>query len=79
MNNIKRAAKYVQADPATPEAKTLVALAVALETRAAFDIHHLYELDRDTFKLALGLIDDWRLDRHYLSRLQLLDLDKAAA
>jgi hypothetical protein len=33
----------------------------------------LFELDRDEFKLALGLIDDWRLDRHYLSRLHLLD------
>jgi hypothetical protein len=30
-------------------------------------------MGREQFKLALGLIDDWRLDRHYLSKLRLLD------
>jgi hypothetical protein len=36
-------------------------------------LHQLYDLSREQFKLALGLIEDWRLDRHYLSKLQVLD------
>ena len=79
MNNIKKAAKFVQSKPDSSESKTLIALAVALETNADFPLHQLYEMDRETFKLALGMIDDWRLDRHYLSRLRLLDLDQPAA
>ena len=73
MNNIKKAAKYVAANPDTADAKALLALAVALETNAPYKLHLLYELEREHFKLALGLIEDWRLDRHYLSKLRLLD------
>jgi hypothetical protein len=30
-------------------------------------------LNHEGFQLAMGMIDDWRLDRHYLSKLTLLD------
>jgi hypothetical protein len=73
MNNIKKVAKYVSVRPESDDAKALMALAVALETNAPYQLHSLYELNREAFKLALGLIDDWRLDRHYLSKLTLLD------
>ena len=73
MNNIKKVAKYVAANPASEEAKALLELAVALETNTPFALSKLYEIDHESFRLALGLIDDWRLDRHYLSKLRLLD------
>jgi hypothetical protein len=73
MNNIKKVAKFVVTNPDTPESKALLELAVALETSAPFALNTLYEIDRDAFKLALGMIEDWRLDRHYLSKLRLLD------
>jgi aminoglycoside/choline kinase family phosphotransferase len=73
MNNIKKVAKYLVANPDTDEAKALLELAVALETNAPYKLHQLYEVDREAFKLGLGLIEDWRLDRHYLSKLRLLD------
>ena len=73
MNNIKKVAKYVAVKPDSDESKALLELAVALETSAPFALSKLYEVNHECFKLALGLIDDWRLDRHYLSRLQLLD------
>jgi len=73
MNNIKKAAKYVATNPNTDDAKALLVLAIALETNAPYKMHLLYELEREHFKLALGLIEDWRLDRHYLSKLRLLD------
>ncbi len=73
MNNIKKVAKYVVSNPDAADTKTLLALAVALETNAPYKLHSLYDLSREQFKLALGLIEDWRLDRHYLSKLRLLD------
>lgn len=73
MNNIKKAAKFVMAKPESEEAKALLALAVALETKGSYEVNMLYEMDHEGFKLAIGMIDDWRLDRHYLSKLHLLD------
>ena len=73
MNNIKKVAKYVAKHPETAPTVTLLELAVALETGAGFSFTKLYELDRNEFVLAMGMIDDWRLDRHYMSKLRLLD------
>jgi hypothetical protein len=73
MNNIKTVAQYIVANPDTGETKALLELAVALETNAPYELNKLYNMSREQFKLALGLIEDWRLDRHYLSKLRLLD------
>lgn len=73
MNNIKKVAKFVSNHPGAPSTETLLELAVALETGDAFSFNKLYDLDRETYKLAMGMVDDWRLDRHYLSKLTLLD------
>ena len=73
MNNIRKAAKYISARPDSDESRALLELAVALETHEPFALDKLYRVNHECFKLALGLIDDWRLDRYYLSKLQLLD------
>ena len=73
MNNIKKVAKYVAANPDSEDTPTLLELAIALETGAAYSFTNLYELSHEGFQLAMGMIDDWRLDRHYLSKLTLLD------
>ncbi len=73
MNNIKKVAKYVAKHPEASPTATLLELAVALETGSGFSFTKLYELDHHEFVLAMGMIDDWRLDRHYMSKLRLLD------
>jgi hypothetical protein len=73
MNSIKKAANFVATNPDSVEAKCLLDLAVALETNAPYPLHDLYAVNREVFKLAMGVIEDWRLDRHYLSKLRLLD------
>jgi hypothetical protein len=73
MNNIKKVAKYVAKNPNTSPTATLLELAVALETGSGFSFTKLYELDHNEFVLAMGMIGDWRLDRHYMSKLHLLD------
>ena len=47
MNNIKKVAKYVSVRPESDESKALMALAVALETNAPYQLHSLYELNRE--------------------------------
>lgn len=73
MNNIKKVAKHVATYPGASQTETLLELAVALETGSGFSFTKLYELDHHEFRLAMGMIDDWRLDRHYMSKLVLLD------
>jgi hypothetical protein len=73
MNNIKKVARHVAMHPDASHTATLLELAVALETGSAFSFTKLYELDHNEFGLAMGMIDDWRLDRHYMSKLRLLD------
>ena len=69
----KKVAKYVAKHPEASPTATLLELAVALETGAGFSFAKLYELDHLEFGLATGMIDDWRLDRYYMSKLRLLD------
>lgn len=82
MNSIAKVAKYVKKNPETGPTGTLLALAVALEGGAVFSFNNLYELDNEEFNLAMGMIDDWRLQRYFSSKLRLLDyaeINEAAA
>ncbi len=74
MNAIKKAAKYIQKNSATPDAQRLIELAVALETNGSYTLTTLYDMDFEAFEHALGVIRDWRVDRHYLSKLRMLEL-----
>ena len=76
MNNTRMVAKFVAANPDSADTPSLLELAVALETGAEFSFTKLYELSHEGFQLAMGMIDDWRLDRRFLSKLTLLDQDE---
>ena len=52
----------------------LTDLAVAIETNTPYALSQLYDLDRDVFDLAIGMLKDWRIDRHYLSKLRMLEI-----
>jgi hypothetical protein len=74
MNAIKKAAKFIQKNPQSQDAQRLAELAVALETSTDYPLSRLYDMGFDGFEHALGIIRDWRVDRHYLSKLHMLDL-----
>jgi hypothetical protein len=74
MTAIKKARKYMTSNPGSESTETLARLILALEADQVFTLQDLYKLDYDTFLLALDLIRDWRLDRHYTSKGQLLDM-----
>lgn len=69
---IKKARKLIESDPESKTASILSALVVALETNASYQLGNLYELDYDNYELAIDIIKDWRLDRHYASKVKLL-------
>ena len=74
MRAIKEARKYIERSPKQPQALTLSRLVLALESEGVFKITDLYQLDMERFKLALEILDEWRLDRHYASKAKLFDV-----
>lgn len=74
MHAIKEARKFIQQDPADPSAQTLARLVLALESEADFPISDIYQLDFDRFKLALEILEEWRIDRYYAGKARLFDI-----
>ena len=79
MRAIKEARKYIERSPKHPQAMTLSRLVLALESEGDFAIADLYQLDSERFKLALEILDEWRLDRHYASKSKLFDVSMQLA
>ena len=70
---IKKARKLIEANPSDPAAQIIAALVLALESETSIAVPQLYKLDDKRFELALEILNEWRLDRHYASKLRLLD------
>jgi len=70
---IKKARKLIEANPSDPAAQIIAALVLALESETTISVSQLYKLDDKRFELALEILNEWRLDRHYASKLRLLD------
>lgn len=72
MRAIKKARKLIESQPQAPEADVLSRLVIALETEQPFALTDLYGVDYDIFRLALEVMEEWRLDRYYASKARLL-------
>jgi hypothetical protein len=70
---IKKARKFIEANPADPVAQIIAELVLALQSETSISVAQLYKLDNQQFELALEMLDEWRLDRHYASKLLLID------
>lgn len=73
MNAIKKVRKYLIANPKTESSRILGDLVASLGEEKQYLLADLYKLDYETFELAIALLQDWRLDRYYASRLKLFD------
>lgn len=71
---IKAARKFIERDPADPDAKVLADLVLALEDESPFPLAELYSLRPDQFALAVDILRDWRLDRYYIGKAKLFDV-----
>ena len=71
---IKKARKFIQANPNHAASRIISSLVLALEGTGHISVAQLYQLDNDKFELALEILSEWRLDQHYASKSRLLDL-----
>ena len=78
MNAIKLARRQIERDPSRDASRALARLVIALEDGVSFDVACLYKLDYETFQLALAIVEEWRLDRYYASKLKLTDVSLQA-
>lgn len=78
MRAIKQARKRIERDPASRSSELLSQLVLALEGEREFEVKALYELDYDSFQLALEVLQEWRLDRYFSAKFRLMDASLAA-
>jgi hypothetical protein len=74
---IKKARKYIEANPEHRNSQIFADLVLALEGGTSISVPQFYELDDKCFDIALEILSEWRLDRHYASKLRLLDTSNA--
>ncbi|MCS4509096.1 hypothetical protein [Xylophilus ampelinus] len=74
MNAIKQARRFIESDPDSDGAKTLLELVLALESAGSFELGSLYKLDYPRFGLAMDILQEWRLDRYYAGKAEFFDL-----
>jgi hypothetical protein len=74
MNAIKQVRKYLELHPNRVSSRVLADLVEALGEEREIQLRDLYQLDREAFDLAIDLLKDWRLDRHYAARIRLFDV-----
>lgn len=67
-NAIKNVAKYIKNNPGTDEAICLAEFCVALESGDEFNLQRIFSMKTKAFDLALGVMSDWRFDRHVAER-----------
>jgi hypothetical protein len=73
MSAFKEARKIIANDPDSRDAQIFSYLIIALEMGQEFLLSELYKMDYDTFKLALRVMDEWRNDRYFRSKVRLYD------
>jgi len=73
MEAIHTAQRMIQSAPGTPVARTLATLIAAMESEGQFELASLYDLDIETFDLALAILEDWRIDRYYAGQAKLFE------
>lgn len=74
MSTIKSARNFIESDPDQPDAIILANLVLALESETTFSLGDLYRLEPGNFELALELLAEWRIDRHYAGKAKLFDI-----
>ncbi|MDO4769814.1 MAG: hypothetical protein Q4A11_05550 [Brachymonas sp.] len=79
MRAIKEARKLIEKNPDSEAAKILSQLVLALEAEGNFHIADIYQLNYHNFKLALEILQEWRIDRHFASKTKLFDASRLLA
>lgn len=71
---IKKARKLIQAQPEAQNALIFARLVLALQNDTPFQLSELYSLEPKNFALALQILHEWTVDRHYAKKHRLVDV-----
>lgn len=63
MSAIRAIRGRLEKNPDTPSSKVLGRFVAALAEERAFRLRKLFEVDYDSFEMALDLMKDWRIER----------------
>ena len=63
--------RYLSDHSDSPSARVLSRLPATLSKEESLALSELYELDWESFELAIELMRDWRIDRYYADRTNL--------
>lgn len=74
---IKDIRRYLNDHPDTPSASVLERLPETVSKEDTLALRDLYALDWESFELALELLRDWRIDRYYADRIDLVGAARA--
>lgn len=73
MNAAKSLKRMLDSGVSNSQLDVLKALAIALHQKQVFDLSLLYTIDYAYFKVALQLLEDWRLEQHMDTRSKLME------
>jgi len=74
MRAVKKARRFILANPEHATSEVLTQLILSLETESDFPLHRLYQLSLADFGLAIEVLEEWRLDRYYEGKSKLIDV-----
>jgi hypothetical protein len=74
MHAIKSARQLILKDPTSKDSEILSSLVLAVQSEGNLEIARLYELDIESFELAISVLKEWRLDRYYAGKAKLFDM-----
>jgi hypothetical protein len=74
VNAIQQLRRYVVEHSGSPAAEALARLSQAVAKEDKLALSDLYSLDWDSFELAIEVLRDWRIDRHYAAQTDLFEV-----
>jgi hypothetical protein len=70
MHAIKRIRRQIENTPQSESSRALSGLVVSLTEASPVNLGSLYRMDRQSFDLAMELLQDWRIERLYADQVQ---------
>lgn len=75
MRNIKKVQLIIEQTPLDSSSEIFSRLTESLIKEKDFSLKDLYELDNVNFQLAIDILKEWRLDRYYMGRAKVFEID----
>lgn len=75
MRNIKKVQLIIEQTPLDSSSEIFSRLTESLIKEKDFSLKDLYVLDDVNFQLAIDILKEWRLDRYYMGRAKVFEID----